>query len=65
MGEKATKRMELIALIEEDIQVLSESLGNFNRMSIYNQHKSGFVEQTKKDINYMVDLRETVKKKPL
>ncbi len=63
--DKQARRQELLSSIEENIMVLNETLGNFNRMSIYNPHREGFIKHTKKDIDYMLDLREKIQNKPL
>ena len=51
-------KKKLIRLIEEDLQVLSETLGNFSRMSIYNPYRKDFIAHTKKDIGFMLDLHK-------
>ena len=54
----AEKRKQLVQLIEEDIQILSESLGHFSRISIYNPIRKEGIEHTKKDIEFMLNLRK-------
>jgi hypothetical protein len=63
--DKAARRQELLSLIEEDIMVLTDSLGNFSRMSIYDPSKEDFMEHTKRDIDFMLELRVKIKNKLL
>lgn len=60
-----SNREEILKTIEEDLMVLSETLGNFSRMSIYNPDKKFFVQRTKEDIDHMLKLREKIKNKPI
>jgi len=63
--DKDSRRKELIKIIEEDIQILNDTLGNFSRMSIYNPNKKGFVKNTEDSIDYMMELRKKVINRPI
>jgi len=63
--DKYSRRKKIINDIEENIQTLSETLGNFNRMSIYVPDKKFFVKNTEESIEYMLSLREKVINKPI
>jgi len=56
-----SKKQEIIDKIDEDLMILNETLGHFSRLSIYNESRLGFINHTKKDIEYMVDLRDKIK----
>lgn len=63
--DKEAKRKKLIKIIEEDIQVLHETLGNFQRMSVYDRNKNDFVKNTEENIEFMMELRKKVINNPL
>ena len=49
---------ELLNLIDEDIDVLRETLSNFERMKDSNPDKKYFTEQTKRDIDWMLKFKD-------
>lgn len=57
--------MSISELIDDDINILIETLSNFKRMKHSNPYRKGFIEDTEKNIQWMLNFKKQYENKTI